>query len=117
MAFDIKETHFHRRCRERGIETADTAALWLWLRWAIEAERHDLVDLVLTEGGARYWRFTCQDGVFYTVTPIDRPLPMTILTQDMMRNKKRGAKMRKLRARGQKKRKPKKHRTKNGKWA
>lgn len=81
------QPHFNRRCRERGIVTADADELFHRLVSAIKSF-DPFVDFVMTYNGGRYWRFHCEDGIFYTVTGITDPFPRTILTQSMIRQKK-----------------------------
>ncbi|GGE29987.1 hypothetical protein GCM10011360_17580 [Primorskyibacter flagellatus] len=87
--------HFHERCRQRGIVKTDAEALRVSLGIAIRDKRFDLIDMVLRTDSAEYYRFRCEDGIFYCVTGLGESSPRTVLTQEMMRNKKRGHKYRK----------------------
>jgi hypothetical protein len=87
-----RQSHFSQRCVERGIVSTDTDMLFAGIKWAVEEGRDDLVEKVLETEEARFFRFRCPDGIFYAVTPLDSGRAMTVLTQDMMRRKKWGAK-------------------------
>lgn len=94
--------HFEQRCLERGITRTDPAQLRDAISWAIAAKRDDLVDRMMTTADGVFWRFRCPDGIFYTVTGHGSDTPKTVLTQDMMRNKKWARKQQKRgRYRGQ----------------
>jgi hypothetical protein len=85
-------THFAKRCRERGLGGVDTNALWHDLLRAIEAGH---LDLAHRSHKGRYWRFFANGGTFYAVTGLDDCRPRTVITQDMLRNKKWAHKQRK----------------------
>lgn len=80
--------HFEERCRERGIVNTNIADLFKGLQWAIRSKRWDLVEKVAEGNGSKYWRFKCPDGIFYAVTPKGKHAPVTVFTQEMMRQKK-----------------------------
>lgn len=80
--------HWAKRCAQRGIEQ-DPDALW----WQVRADiLSGACDLVLTLGHNRYWRFHCDAGIFYAVTNLNHPEPITVFTQSMIRAKKFAAK-------------------------
>ena len=83
-------SHFSQRARERGITETCTETLWNDLRDRIAAG--DL-EHVLTYRKMRYWRFHVDEGIFYVLTSLNGCVPITVYTQDMMRNKKWAAKM------------------------
>lgn len=99
-----RQSHFSQRCAERGIVNTDVDLLFAGITWAIQENRDDLVEKVLETKSTRFWRFRCPDGIFYAVTALDNGRPMTVLTQEMMRRKKWGAKA--ARGRKQPKKKP-----------
>ena len=82
--------HFAQRARERGITETCPETLRNDLRDRIAAG--DL-ELVLTYREMRYWRFHVYEGIFYTLTTLSGCTPITVYTQEMMRNKKWAAKM------------------------
>lgn len=94
-------SHFNQRCRERGIVQTCPDKLFEAIRRAVKAydrgEPTDFVELVMANEAAdsRIWRFFCDDGIFYAVTPMDGQRPMTILTQKMVAAKKAALKARK----------------------
>lgn len=87
--------HFQERCRERGIEVADVDQLFVSLEIAIREKRFDVIDHVLRTDRSDYYRFRCEDGIFYCVTRAESSRPLTVLTQPMMRKKKWAHKKRK----------------------
>jgi hypothetical protein len=84
----MNETHFNARCRERGITSTDPDLIFRGIKWAIERGRDDLCKMVMRTKAGRFWRFRCPEGIYYVVTGENDTNPRTVLTQDMMRNKK-----------------------------
>ena len=83
-------SHFAQRARERGITKTCPETLRNDLRKRIAAG--DL-ELVLTYREMRHWRFHVDEGIFYALTSLSDCVPVTVYTQEMMRNKKWAAKM------------------------
>lgn len=81
------QTHFNQRCLERGITKTDPNQLFTSIKHAIE-NNTGLVDKVLVRPNGTYWRFRCEDGIFYAITGNSDPRPRTVITQQMMRSKK-----------------------------
>lgn len=94
-------SHFNERCRERGIVKTDPDRLFEDIRRAVrmheQGQEQDVVELVMVNEAAdgRIWRFFCEDGIFYAVTPVKGRRPMTVLTQKMVASKKAASKARK----------------------
>lgn len=103
-ADNVKETHFAKRCRERGITETDTDVLFDNIRRAIEGGYDEYVKHVLTRDGGRFWRFKCAEGYFYAVTGKNDSFPRTVMTQEMFRHKRWAEKAKRGRKRPRKKR-------------
>jgi hypothetical protein len=81
--------HFAQRCKERGVNVDDPDMLAAGIRWAIENERDDLVQHVMTTHEGRFWRFAVPCGtIHYTLTGLHDAFPRTIITPEILRNKK-----------------------------
>lgn len=81
-------SHWHTRCRERGITSTDCDVLYNGIKWAIENGRDDLVERAKSYKESVFWRFRCPDGIFYTITDRGKTFPKTVYTQEMYKNTK-----------------------------
>jgi len=77
------KSHFNQRCKERGIVNTDIDDLFQRLRFAAQNGRDDLIEKVLEHDGGAFYRFRCEDGIFYAY--MVNCYPVTIYTQKMMR--------------------------------
>lgn len=99
-------SHFNERCRERGITRTDPGILFEAI--ASSVREHDKgryqerVEYVFTHNEGRFFRFRCEDGIFYAVVPTDGVRPVTVFTQAMMRAKRRARKTARLHKRDRK---------------
>ncbi len=76
--------HFQKRCRERGITKTDVDKLNKGLKWAKENERYDLIEEVISDDDAAFYRFKCQDGIFYALFKPCTTWPITVYDKAMM---------------------------------
>lgn len=85
--------HFVQRCRERGIEKTDPDELFAGLVWAKANGRDDIAELAKKVNDAEYWRFWCEDGMFFAVFVEGSIAPVTVMTHEMYRRKRWRAKL------------------------
>lgn len=100
---DADATHFAIQARDRGIDSANMAGLFFWLREQIHRGGCERCERVMETDTGVFWRFHCADGIFYTVTDFGSCHPKTVYTQGMFS----AARARHKRHRGSPRRKPK----------
>lgn len=82
------DTHFAMQARDRGIDRANIAGLFFWLREQIAGGGGDMCKKVMVTDSGVFWRFHCADGIFYTVTDFGTSHPKTVYTQSMFSDKR-----------------------------
>ena len=77
--------HFEAQCKERGIVKTCPKELAKKITTAIR-EGLDFVEHVFSaRGGAGFYRFECEDGIFYALAGSTSGKCITLYTQEMMR--------------------------------
>ena len=96
-------SHFADRCKENGIDSSPGNILAAAIRWEVKhGVEGDKVERVMAANGGRdIYRFRVPEGIFYAVIG-DDDWPVTLYTQEIVRQKKRARRTERRRRRWKK---------------
>ena len=91
------ETHFQKRCRERGVSGVNLITLQDDIERAVGGGNEDFAETVFKSmgEGCGLYRFHVPSGVFYAVVNASVPVALTVYTQAQVRAVKKGKKFHK----------------------